>query len=258
MAWNGSDGVKAPEVEKKPPKGFKGAIAGVVIVVAALVAFFGVRSLKSEAPEREAKKANIPEVQPVKPAKVLDQTISKPKNMLPASKVESALGKLDEVERPKIKMRKLSEEEWFTLTNRTFKTGVEQLMSWVFSTTVGDMPMPIPSIGEEEKKNIVGILMSDNPITDLDDEKSKFCKENVMAAKKEMMKYLKEGGDPDEFLQYYFQELKYAFDKRNEARSQIQEAWEEDPEVGKEFLKRVNESFAEEGIKIINEVEVSE
>ncbi len=258
MAWNGSDGVKTPQIEKKPPKGGKGIIAGVVIVVAALVVFFGVRTLKSEAPEREAKSEKIPDVQPVKSFKVLDQTISTAKDKRTVSKVESALDKLDEVERPKIKVRQLSEEEWFTLTNRTFKTGVEQLMSWVFSTTVGDMPMPIPSIGEEEKKNIVGILLSDNPITDLDDEKSKFCKENVMAAKKEMMKYLKEGGDPDEFLQYYFQELKYAFDKRNEARSQIQEAWEEDPEVGKEFLKRVNESFIEEGIKIINESEVSE
>ncbi len=66
MAWNGSDGVKAPQIEKKAPNGIKGVIAGVVIVVAALVAFFGVRTLKSDAPEREAKKANIPDVQPVK------------------------------------------------------------------------------------------------------------------------------------------------------------------------------------------------
>jgi mevalonate kinase len=70
-----------------------------------------------------------------------------------------------------------------------------------------------------------------------------------------MIEYIKQGGDPDEFLQYYFKELKSAFELRNEAVSQISEVWEENPELAKQFLQKVNEKFTEEGIKLINQEE---
>lgn len=168
-----------------------------------------------------------------------------------ARTVDEAIQKVPALERPPIKVRELTPEEWDRLTNRTFKTGTEQLMSWVFATEVGDMPMPIPHISEEDRQNIVAILISKNEISENDSERTKECKNAVAAAKKEMIKYLKEGGDPDEFLQYYHQELKRAFEVRNEAINQIQEVWDEDPALGEEFLDKINEKFESEGIKAI-------
>jgi mevalonate kinase len=49
--------------------------------------------------------------------------------------------------------------------------------------------------------------------------------------------------------------LKSAFELRNEAVSQISEVWEENPELAKQFLQKVNEKFTEEGIKLINQEE---
>lgn len=169
-------------------------------------------------------------------------------------KVEDVVAKLDD--KPKIKVRQITPEEWDRLTNRTFKTGTEQLMSWVFSVTPGDMPMPIPPIGEEDRKNLAAILISKNPISEKDDEKTAFCKEQVDFAKKEMAKYIGEGGDPDDFLQYYFQELKLAFDKRNDAINQLQETHEEDPELAEQLREAINKKFEEEGIKKIIKEEI--
>ena len=176
-----------------------------------------------------------------------DKGTASPKKIM----IDEALVNIGKLEKPKIKVRELSPEEWLRITNRVFKTGTEQLMSIVFSTELGDMPMPIPPISEEDRQNIVSILLSENQINDADSEKIKQCKENVALAKKEMIEYLKAGGDPDSFLQYYFQELKNAFELRNAAVEQIREAWEEDFELGRQFLERVNEKFANEGIKSI-------
>ena len=169
-----------------------------------------------------------------------------------ARKVDEAVSRVPSLEKPPIKLRTLTPEEWDRLTNRTFRTGTEQLMSWVFSTEVGDMPMPIPPIGDEDRRNIVAILISRNEILESDSERTKECKAAVAAAKKEMMQYLKEGGDPDDFLQYYHQELRRAFEVRNDAISQIQEVWDEDPALGEAFLDRINEKLGSEGIKVIN------
>lgn len=136
-------------------------------------------------------------------------------------------------------------------TNRTFKTGVEQLMSWVFTTEVGDMPMPIPAIGDEERKQLSTILLSKNEVKDGDSERTIFAKETVDYAKEEMRKFIEQGGDPDEFLQYYYSQLRHAFEFRNEAQQQYYDLQEEDPKLAEEFAQEVNKSFDEKGIKHI-------
>ena len=136
-------------------------------------------------------------------------------------------------------------------TNRTFKTGVEQLMSWVFTAEVGDMPMPIPAISEEDRKQLAAILVSKNEIKEGDSERTILAKESVDYAKEEMRKFIKQGGDPDDFLQYYFNQLRHAFEFRNEAQQQYYDLQEEDPELAEEFVREVNKSFDEKGIKRI-------
>lgn len=136
-------------------------------------------------------------------------------------------------------------------TNRTFKTGVEQLMSWVFTTEVGDMPMPIPAISEDDRKQLAAILVSKNEVKEGDSERTVLAKESVDYAKEEMRKFIKQGGDPDDFLQYYFNQLRHAFEFRNEAQQQYYDLQEEDPELAEEFAREVNKSFDEKGIKRI-------
>ena len=170
--------------------------------------------------------------------------------------VEEAMANIEEAPKSEIKKRELSPEEWNRLTNRVFKTGTEQLLSWVCQVTPGDMPMPIPNLDEEEKRNLAAILISKNPVKEGDSERLANLKQDVDYAKKEMAKYIGEGGDPDEFLHYYFKELNHAFEYRNEIMSQIAALYDSgEKELAREFRKKANEMLAEKGIK---QVELSE
>lgn len=250
MAWNHP--TEKPVEPKKVPSRARGAIAGVVVVaVLGLAAYFIFCSDGGQPVDNGAGRGRG-KIKEVKPAKTKVQPEEKQKEKSRTQTVEEMVASLDDKPKPTIKVRQISPEEWDRLTNRTFKTGTEQLMSWVFSVTPGDMPMPIPSISDEDRKNIAAILISKNEITEKDSEKAAFCKEQVDLAKKEMAKYIGDGGDPDDFLQYYFQELKLAFDKRNDAIRQLQETNEEDPELAELMREAINKKFQEQGIREIN------
>ena len=258
MGWNGSDrrGNSTPVQPKaaaKKPSPVRGIVAGLVVVILALAGawYFLGDSLTSAAPKAKKTKT-IKEVKPIKNSMKTNavERIAKPKT------VEDVMQNLETIPKPEIPKKQLSPEEWDRLTNRTFKTGTEQLMSWVFSTMPGDMPIPIPPISEEDRRDITSILISKNPMKEGDSEMTAFCKEQVDLAKKEMAKYIGDGGDPDGFLQYYFQELKLAFDKRNDAVEQLRETNEEDPEIAQQLLEQINKKFEEDGIRTIHKEEL--
>ena len=188
----------------------------------------------------------IKETPPVKSVKVEYQKPEKTGDKLKdaLAEVSAAEGALTIKAAPKIKIPQ-------GYTNRTFTTGVEQLMSWVFSVEVGDMPMPIPPIGEEDREQLAIILVSKNEIKEGDSEMTAFCKEQVDFAKGEMREFIKQGGDPDEFLQYYFNQLRHAFEFRNEAQQQYDDMLAESPELADKFANEVNKLFDEKGIKHI-------
>ena len=226
-------------------------VAGAVImavVVAAIIYFVGNNDDAYDAADKN--RGKIIAVDPVKPKK----QITKVEYTAPEKTGDKLTDALAEV---------AAAEEALTIkqppkihippgyTNRTFKTGVEQLMSWVFTVEVGDMPMPIPPIGEEDRAQLAVILVSKNEIKEGDSEMAAFAKEQVDYAKEEMAEFIKQGGDPDEFLQYYFAQLRHAFEFRNEAQQQYYDMLEEDPELADEFARKVNESFDEKGIKRI-------
>lgn len=252
MAWNRPS--EKTEVKRKSPSKLRGAWAGLAVVVLAGIGAWWFLSGGGREASRPAEK-DTGLIKAVKPAPAKKVVAEKPKKerVEKPKTAEDVMSNLETLPKPAIKMREISPEEWDRLTNRTFKTGVEQLMSWVFSTQPGDMPIPIPNIGEEEKRDIAAILITKNKVTEKDDEMTAFCKEQVDFAKKEMAKYIGEGGDPDSFLQYYFQELKLAFDKRNDAIQQLSETKEEDPELAEQLREAINKKFEEEGIKTIGE-----
>ena len=196
-----------------------------------------------------SERGRIKEAKPAK-ARSAEREVRSAKKPKPKT-VEEAMANIEEKPKPEIKKRELSPEEWNRLTNRVFKTGTEQLMSWICQITPGDMPMPIPNISKKDRDNIIAVLFSKNEIRETDSEKVKFCKEQVDAAKKEMISYIKQGGDPDDFLQYYYQELRSCFETRREAIRQAQHLFDEDPELGRAFVEKVNEKFEKDGIKQI-------
>ena len=242
-----------PVEKKKAPSGGRGALAGALVVAILGVAAYFIFCSDGGRPVDDGEGRNRGPIKEVKPAKakVLPEEKSVVRPKVRPKTVEEAVAQVEEAPKPEMKKRQLSPEEWDRLTNRVFKTGTEQLMSWVFSVEPGEMPIPIPNICDEDRQNLTAILISKNKITEKDDEKTAFCKEQVDLAKKEMAKYIGDGGDPDDFLQYYFRELKLAFDKRNDAISTLQETQMEDPELAEQMREAINKKFEEQGIKAI-------
>ena len=133
-----------------------------------------------------------------------------------------------------------------------FSTGVEQVMGWIFTTELGDSPPPLPDLSAAERRRIVEILLAKNPVEEGDSEKSAEAKEMVSAAKKELMQYLKQGGDMDDFLAFYRNELVKAQEAREDAKRLVREvAREGDDDMTVQFLKEVNGKLAERGIKAV-------
>lgn len=238
---------------------FKGLVAGILVVAAgvAAVVYFVTSDVSDESLD-DKKRGKIAAVDPSKPKKLITKVEYTPPAKT-GDKLTDALAEVAAAEQaltitqpPKVNIPP-------GYTNRTFKTGVEQLMSWVFTVEVGDMPMPIPPIGDDDREQLAAILVSKNEIKEGDSEMAAFAKEQVDYAKKEMAEFIKQGGDPDEFLQYYFGQLRHAFEFRNEAQQQYYDMLEEDPELADEFARKVNESFDEKGIKhIFTEAEENE
>lgn len=134
-------------------------------------------------------------------------------------------------------------------SNRVFATGTEQIMSWIFTTEVGTLPPPLPMIPGKERAHFAEILLSDNAITENDSEKSANAKEMVALAKKELIDYIKKGGDVDDFFDYYRGQLVQAHQEREEYRKAAMKVMKEEPEIANDFIDELNAKLEEKGIK---------
>ena len=92
-----------------------------------------------------------------------------------------------------------------------------------------------------------------NEVNEEDNENTKYCKEMVALAKKELIQYIKEGGDITGFLTYYRDQLKEAYHSYNSARRMVLEAYrtESDRELCDLYLNKINEELSHKGIKKI-------
>ena len=134
-------------------------------------------------------------------------------------------------------------------SNRIFRTGTEQVMDWIFRCEVGDPPPLLPKMSLLEQAHLAEILVSDNPIKEDDSERAKEAKETVQMVKKEFIGFIKEGGNPDDFLPYYHDQLVQAHEEWKMARKMAIDAIKQDPDIAAEFLQQVNERLAAKGIK---------
>ena len=142
-----------------------------------------------------------------------------------------------------------------------YQNVTEKIMLGMFGKELGDMPLPLPNIPDSERENLVGILISKNPITDSDLETTALAKDVLQQAKDAMIKYIRdEGGDPDDFFRYYHGQLVDAFYKRQEAIGAIEKMIEDKEDISliRKFRDRVNALLGEQGIKPVQIMEDDE
>lgn len=266
----GKSGNKAV-LRRRLDLGFACIFAVIIVVIVALM----VRMCLAPKPEKMERQketeppivAKIPEQTPASaPAGIVDS--SKFNNPIPefdksAIFVPPALpANLDEDER-QARIRKAEYE--FKMANdqrlrrylktatppkTTFKTSTEQILDWIFTTQIGDVPPPpLPELSEFELNHIDEILDSVNEITEYDDEKTAERKAIVVEVKKELVQFLKEGGKVEDFINYYYEELKKAYDRKATTEMAIHEIIKEgDPELALEFIEKANETLEQAGI----------
>ncbi len=250
---NLTEGAASPAKEQKPLNPvLRGLAAGIIVVVLAAVVAWqaGLFSQKpSPAPKKDVVKKGTPE-----------KAVKKPK----APKQTPVKAETPKPEEKKINFRDMTPEQRLDMqikraaetplpaepaTNRAFRTGAEQLLSWVFQTTLGDMPPPLPQVSLYDEVHLEEILNSPNPVREGDSERTKEAKKIVEIAKKELKDYIAKGGDITGFLDYYRGILVQAAEEYSQARKDVMRVIREEPEIAEQFIEETNKVLGEKGIK---------
>ena len=136
---------------------------------------------------------------------------------------------------------------------RIYRNATEQMLASLFRTELGSIPPPMPQIPMRDNVNIDEILSNHFSITDADSETSSTIKDVVNQAKQVMKEFLDQGGTPESFISYYRNELQHCYETWKMCQqSAIKSCREDDPEVAREMIDKINESLSEKGIKPVN------
>jgi len=267
MAWNGSSQTAQPignsnrRTRCTPVARSRGAspirrgmLAGLIVVVGGGVVVWLMlgRFEKSADPQRNGKSRSqieqaAPQIVTNVPAAAVEETPEqiakrqrgeKLKAMSPRERVDFLF---KEAKKKKINLEPAS--------NRVYATGTEQVMDWVFTTQLGDMPPILPKLPRFEEAHLIEILANQNEVRETDSARVRDGKEMVMLAKEELAKYLAEGGTAQEFLSYYHDKLREAHMQYQETERSVMKLAREEPEMLQDYLESVNKSLAEKGIK---------
>lgn len=133
--------------------------------------------------------------------------------------------------------------------NRVASTATEQLMAWIFTCEVGEIPPPMPAIPKRELAHVAEILASENPVVPGDSKLTAEAKEAIRLAKQELRDYIEKGGDVESFFDYWRGRLVEANQIRQTSRKEVLRVLKDDPDIALDFLDRVNEDLAAKGIK---------
>ena len=262
MAWNRPNG-RMVETGKRGGQGksrLKGLVAGAIVVLGAGLAVWFLTNGEADPgtiqkrgrgaiADKGRKYRKLDEISRVKPRK---EYATKPKS------VEEALQRVEEAQEP-MKFEPMPKaDESKPKRKMLFRSGTEQVLSWLCHVNPGELPTPPPPIPDGEMEKLAEILISKNDIAEDDSPEAAEAKQMVDAAKKEMMKFIREGGDPDDFMQYVFREQTKAFESRNLVSEMYAEIVEEDPGMARDFAIKANEKLAEQGIVPIHVPEEEE
>lgn len=225
------------------------AIVGVALTWLFLHNDAGVEDPGKGSTQQKRIKTVLPAPNPTAPA-VAKKTKAQPDEEAERTRRREMFGKMtadEKIEylRERIKNTPIPE----TPTNRPYATSLEQVMDWTFTCEVGNPPPLLPPMTLFDQMHLAEILIRDNPILDSDPEKAAESKETMKIAKKEFVDFLKEGGNPDDFLPYYHGQLVAAHEEYKMARQSIVEIIRNDPDIAVDYIKKVNGRLSEKGIK---------
>ena len=197
-------------------------------------------------------KAMPKEVAPAAPAKTPDPVPGPAMAKTPPAPKRESLRNpnLSDEKREELYARKLEETPIpEASSNRLFRTGLEQVIGWVFTTELGDMPPPLPPLPDHDLVHLEEILELKNEVREIDTERQSDEKNTVAYVKKELKNFIAKGGNTEDFLKYYHDELKSAYAERSAAQERVMTIMHEDPAVAVEYMKEANEALASKGIK---------
>ncbi len=243
-------------VKEAPPPNplLRGLAAGIIVVVlAGVVAWqMGIFTQKPVPVKEQVVKEPAPKktIKKVKPKKSEPKAVSqKPKEKAVEKKI--SFRDMTPEERLDMQIKRAAETPLPAepATNRAFRTGAEQLLSWVFQTNLGDMPPPLPQVSLYDEVHLEEILNSPNPIREGDSERTIEAKKIVEIAKKELKDYIAKGGDITGFLDYYRGILVQAAEEYQQARKEVMRVIREDPDIAEQFIDETNKVLGEKGIK---------
>ncbi len=261
----GITAISVQEAKGKPPRmksisSPKGSPSKVRGIVAGLVVSIGV----GVAVLLMMPKEKLPVARPENPVKKAVEAVDAPKPA-PAPKAEDEKPKVDPEKAARIaKLKAMTPAERMEFlfqeaaakpidltpsTNRVFKTGTEQVMSWIFTTELGAMPPPLPRISIRDEAHMAEILTAKNPAFETDSERAKEAKAMVELAKKELVKFIEEGGSVGEFFEFYRGELVQAHNEWQASQKSVMKVIREEPELAAEYIKEVNSRLGEKGIR---------
>ena len=132
-----------------------------------------------------------------------------------------------------------------------YRNSTEHIMSMVFTTGLGEMPLPLPKVSERDKKRMAEILLDKFEI--LPDDPDAEEKKTINAVKNALGEHIRNGGDIDEFFSSYHRQLEMAHRERMDARNMVLEtAKGGDAALAAELLDKYNRNLESKGIKPIN------
>lgn len=244
------------------PAWIKGAIAGVLVIVLGIVIVLMLlpekRPVLKPAPVAQKQKVDAPKPAPcVKPVPVEKLDAKKaPEKTVDNRRAElrRKLKAMPKEDRQELSLQILKEKplDLTPTTNRPFKTATELHLARIFMTEIGDLPPPpIPKVPIHDEVHLEEILLADNPIIEGDDAKIQEAKQMVELAKKELRQYIKDGGDADSFIQYYYSKLTSAYQERRDSLREVMRVAKEDPGIAGEYYRQVNKKLRDKGIKAL-------
>ena len=137
---------------------------------------------------------------------------------------------------------------------RRFSSGLEEQLSWVFNTEVGDAPpVFLPPLSKWDSRSVGDILAREIVISDDDSERDKQSKRRMVEVKRALKEYIDAGGKAESFIEHYHSFLKQANAQWKDAKRSVIDLYrtERDPNLLKSYIIKVNEGLAEKGIKPI-------
>lgn len=256
MAWNKSSEGATPVKAKAKPSAFHGLVAGVAVVAIATICYFVFLSGNDTKPQVKSPVKQEGLIKEVKPSAAPTNAVAvaeEPKEDPAKAARRAKLKAMTPEERINFLFEEMKRQPYDLRPSKgkPFRNGIEQVMSWMFTRELGDPPPPLPQISIRDEAHLVEILISPNNAVEGDSEKVKQAKQAVEAAKKELIKYIKEGGDIHSFLDYYHTQLTQASREYNTANIEVKKMARSEPEIAPEYFNRVNAKLAEKGIKSI-------